>query len=398
MRMGFGSLYVLGYLTFVQGTWRYLESRGAQRPMLVAGLVGVLVSLASYPLLYARIFEQTIVPISITFLFLAGLLLLLSRPGPLPALWFAWALGFMPHSYTPAYAVWGLAMAVLFCLVWPRGARQRLPLAVGIAYGAAAFASSLAALIHENLLADKLKIGGFDNLVLNDWLFRMSGGLHAAIGLEESLIPAPLVLGIVFILVHSLRRRDFRVLWLCVWAAGSVVMSLALKGYCWRQPEFDIHRAMFVLPVLSLALGLYVSENWTSLSPPSDDRLLRGMVVSGILVMILNSAYLPFVRRAPRAFDPQIKTDDEEATMLVLEKAGPDPTTFYLVPPLNCDLDDFLRYFYPDATIVRGVPPEGEHLKGHFVISYLNKDAETRIHDDLVWHRNPRPYLQLSPE
>jgi hypothetical protein len=398
LRMGYGALYVLGYVSFVQGTWRYLESRNAPRPMLVASLTGTLVALGSYPLLFARTFEQTTVPLSLTFLFLGGLLLLLSRPGPLPALWAAWALGFMPFSYTPAYGAWVFAMALLVCLVISRSTRQRLPVAVCLIYGAVAFAASMALLVHENSLAVKAKIGGFDNLVFMDWLTRMSSGLHSTIGLEESLVPAPLLLGIVFVLVHASKRRDFRIAWICAWAAGSVVISLALKGYCWRRPDFDIQRAMFILPVLSLAVGVYLSENWSRLSSGGEDSLLRGMVVSAILVMILNSAYLPFIRRAPRDYDPPIVTDDEESTMLVLNSAGPNPKTIYLQPPLDCDLDDNLRYFRPDATVVRSDPPDGEHTPGNYVISFINKDSATRIADDLVWHRNRRPFLQIRPE
>lgn len=67
-------------------------------------------------------------------------------------------------------------------------------------------------------------------------------------------------------------------------------------------------------------------------------------------------------------------------------------------PPLDCDLDDILRYFWPDTAIVRSDPPEGEHLPGVYVLSFLNKDPMTRVYDFLVWHANRRPYLQLRPE
>jgi hypothetical protein len=247
-------------------------------------------------------------------------------------------------------------------------------------------------------MVGKVTVGGFDHLLFRDWLYRMSSGLHATIGLEESLIPAPLVLGVVCILLHSLRRKDYRVLWVCAWAAGSVAAALALKGYCWRLPEFDVHRAMFILPVLSLMLGLYLSENWEPASPGTENRLMRGMIISAILVMILNSAYLPFIRRTPRASDPAFTEDAEEATMLVLHKAWPNPKTIYLKPPLGCDLEDNLKYFSPDTAIVRTDPPEGEHLQGNFVISFINDSPSARIRDFLVWHHNDRPFLQIKPE
>ncbi len=398
MRIGYAGLYVIGYLAYLQATWRFLESRGAPRPMLMAALTGCLVSLASYTLLYARNFEQTIVPLAVTCLFLAGLLMLVSRPGPLPALWTAWALGLLPHSYTPAYGAWVLAMAILCWLLFSRSVGRRLPVAVILVYGAAAFATSVAMLVHEKALAGKIAVGGFDDLIGKDWLVRMGQGFHATLGLEESLVPAPLLLGIFLILAHSAARRDFRVLLVCAWALGSVAIALALKGYCWRYPEFDIHRAMFVLPVLSLLLGLYASEYWKQLPQGSDDRLLRGMVVAAIVVMFFNAAYLPLIRRSPRSSEPALTADEEEATMLVLDKAWPNPKTVYLTPPLDCDLDDMLKYFSPDTAIIRGYPPLGEHLRGIYVISFLKADPASRIPDNLVWHLNRRPYLQIAPE
>jgi hypothetical protein len=398
MRIGYGGLYIVGYLAYLQATWRYLASRNSPRPMLAASLVGCLVSLASYTLLYARNFEQTIVPLAVTCLFLAGLLQLLTRPGPLPALWSAWALGLLPHSYTPAYGAWVFAMALLGWLLVYRPAGQRLPIAMNLVYGAAAFATSVAMLVHENALAGKVTVGGFDDLILKDWLFRMGQGFHATIGLEESLIPAPLLLGIFLILAHSVLRRDFRVLLVCAWALGSVAIALALKGYCWRYPEFDIHRAMFILPVLSLLLGVYVSEYWKQLTPGSEDRLIRGLVLAALVVMFINAAYLPLIRRSPRSSEPALTADEEEATMLVLDKAQAHPRTIYFTPPLDCDLDDMLKYFSPETTIIRGYPPAGEHEKGIYIISFLKPNLADRLPDNLVWHLNRRPYLQIAPE
>jgi hypothetical protein len=399
LRIGFGSLYLIGYVAFLRGTLGFLESRNSPRPMLVSSLTGALVSMGSYPLLYARLFEQTLVPIALAYLFLAGLLLLLSRPGPLPGLWVAWVLGLMPYSYTPSFGIWALAMVVVCYLAMRRSVGKRLPLAVCLAYGAVAFAACLATMAREHALAGRAAIGGFDGLLAVDWLFRLLAGFHATVGLEESLIPAPLLLGLVFILVHSVRTRDFRVPFVCAWAVGAVVMALALKGYCWRLPQFDIHRAMFIVPVLSLMLGLYLSEHWRALSG-GDDRLLRGIIVSGILVMILNSAYLPFIRRTPRESSPFFATDEEEAAMLVWKTAGAGAKTVYVQPPFPPEyrFDDLLRYFSPDAKVVRTAPPEGEHLPGNLVVSFLSDDPATRLADFLVWHNNPRPFLKIRPE
>jgi hypothetical protein len=412
LRIGFGGLYLLGYVTFLSATWRYLEARKSVRPMLLASLSGVLVALGSYPLLYARLFEQTIVPLSATLLFLAGLLLFLSRPGPLSSMGFIWALGFMPYSYTPSLSAWGFGMAVLAFLAFSGLPGQRALFAAALAYGALTFAVSSIAQVHANLLPSRLSIGvyssgsaaGFSDGSAGAWASRFLNGLHATIGIEESLVPAPLALGILFILIHSLRRRDYRVLWLCLWAAATVVLALALKGYWQRVPEIDVHRAMIILPPLSLALAMYVAANRDGSLAEKHERVLRGLLISGILFMLLNSAYLPLIRRVPRAYFPFGVTDKEEASMLIVKGAARDAKVVYLVPPLYFPLEDTLAYLSPGTQVVRGYPPSGEHQKGNYVISYIgkdpyvNEDPYARSADHPVRYSHSGPYLGISPE
>lgn len=397
-RLGFAGLYFTGYLAFLSGTLRHLEARGAPRPKLLAAMAGMFVSLSSYPLLYARLFEQSTIPLSLMLLFLAAVLLYLERPGPLPAVGLAWVLGLMPYAYTPALAAWGFGMGVVAWMAFGAFRARRTALLSVLACGAASLAVSLTAQAQAGLFPSRLQVGGFADLSPGDWAYRITSGLHATVGLEESLIPAPLVLGVLFILVHSLARRDLRVPYLCVWTAGTVLLSLALKGYCWREPEFDIHRAMVVLPPLSLALVMYLAAHPEALSPPASAGLLRGLVMGAIVLMILNSAYLPFIRRAPRSYFPYAVTDQEEAAMLVVRKALPGAKTVYLVPPLFCPLEDTLSYFAPETRVVRGQPRGDEHKPGNYLITYIKDDPYARVPSVGERHLNPRPFLRILPE
>jgi hypothetical protein len=290
--------------------------------------------------------------------------------------------------------------------------RLRSPLVAGVVYGAVTIAVSSVAQVHASLFASRLAVGGFSDggaAGFSDaspgaWAARLFSGLHAAIGIEECLIPAPLALGVLFILLHSLRKRDFRVLYLCLWAGGTIVLSLALKGYWQRVPEFDIQRAMIVLPPLSLALAMYVAANTGAIVARNLETALRGMMISGMLFMLLNSAYLPLIRRVPRAYVPFEVTDREEAAMLVIERTPPDPRTVYLVPPLYFPLEQTLAYFSPGTQVVRSYPPAGEHRPGAYVISYIGKepyvreDPDAQLADHPVRYAHPRPYLRISPE
>jgi hypothetical protein len=403
LRIGFGGLYLLGYVSYLSAAWRYLDSRKAPRPMLLASLSGVLVALGSYPLLYARLFEQTIVPLSAMLLFLSGLLVFLVRPGPLAGLGFLWALGFMANAYTPALSAWVFGMALLAWLAVSGLREHRAVFICGLAYGLTALAVSAASQARAGMFPARLLTPGLAEGGAGDWALRLLQGFHATFGIEESLIPAPLTLGIIFILVHSLRSRDVRVPLLCLWAAATVALSLVLKGYSQRVPEFDVHRAMAILPPLSLAVVLYASRAGASFAG-QHGAAFRGLILSAILFMLLSSAYLPLIRRVPRAYIPSETTDLEEATMLVVRGPSPHADTVYVAPPLFFRLGDNLAYFSPDTRVVLGVPPSGEHRKGSYVISYAGaepfvaEDPYAQFTEHPVRFSHPRPYLRMDPE
>jgi len=407
LRLGNALLYLVGYGTFVTGTAAYL-SAFTPRFRLLASLAGCLVALGTYPLLYARLFEQTSVPLALTQLFFGCLLLFLHRPQPAAALAMTWALGLLPYAYTPALATWVLAMAVLGRLAQRGPGDARGPLRIALAYGAVTLGAAVLGRGEGSALPALFDLGhftlgggaGYADASPGAWLRRLAVGLHAAGGIEESLLPAPLVLGVLFILADSLRRRDRRVLALAAWAALTVVLALILRGYWQRVPEFDLHRAMVVLPPLSLAVALYFGEHPEALAVPGAGRL----VACTIAFMVLNALALPWLRRAPRDYYPFAVTDNEEATELVLDRPGPPPAIVYLAPPLDFPLETTLAYFRPGTRVVHGPPPAGEHRPDACVVAYAGtepfapEDTGARAEDYPVRFSHPRPFLTLRPE
>jgi hypothetical protein len=399
LRAGFGLLHIASYLAFLCALSGFLSFRKARAPMLLAGVGGVLAVLGSFSLLYARLFEQTTVPAAALCLFLAGVLRMLSRPGPIGALWILWSIGFMPYAYTPALSGWVFGMAVLAWLFSTGGRDLRPTVIAALLYGAAAFAVST--LAHAQLPSSRFTLGSPSDTGNDAWSYRLATGLHAAFGLDESLIPAPLVLGLLVALGQSLRKRDGRLAAATLWAVGTVVISLLLRGYWRRVPEFDIQRAMVVLPVLSLGLILWIAGQWTD---AGESRLFRGLLAATLVFMVSNAAWLVSIRRAPRDYVPSAVTDKEEATMLVVNAAGSGAKTVYVPPPLFIHLEDTLRYFSPSTQVSHAAPPPGEHRPGNFIISYAGtelfvpEDPFALYTEHPVRFSRPRPYLRISPE
>ena len=393
LRLGFGFFYLISYTSFLSGNLYFFRHNQNKYPVLLSCFAGLSVTLATFPLLNARQFEQVIIPISLTLFFLAGLLHFLARPAPFSALMLFWSLGMLPYSYTPSLGFWVLAMPMLAYLFFLLKKTERWVIAGMMGYGILTLAISFLINLKEQVLHDKITLGGSGHLYFSDWLHRYAVGFHATYGQEESLIPIHLVLACIIIVYWSLKQKDIRFLLLIIWALGIVFMSLTLNGHCWRTAEYDIHRAMIILPPLSLGVTLYLSYYWKN----SIQHLpIRTLIIGVLCVLILNTIYLPLIRRVPGSFNSSDIIDAEEATLLAIHKKGASPKTIYVVPPY-CALDDALSYFLPDTKIIYGTPPSADTDPGAYVISYINPDPESRTTEQFARHIHPRPYLQIKP-
>ena len=400
LRIGYALFYLIAYGSFLAGTSLYLRHLKFDRPYLLASFTGMSVALAPYPLLWARLFEQTIIPISIAMFFLGSLLFFLTKPTPLSSLWLLWTLGMLPYSYTPALALIPITIVILVRCVWPWQTKRSLTLLVVLGYGGATMLTGFSILWTHNYAAYRFVGGDVREgaLTLSDWIYRYGAGYHATFGLEEALVPAHLVLAAMVILYLSLSRKDWRFLAIGLWGLAVITSAVTMRGYCWRMPAYDLHRAMILLPPLSLAVTLYMVRYWREFVAPAYDHVARGMIMGVLVLLILNASFLPLLRRAPRESYPEQLSDVEEATLLVANLPDGPVKVVYVVPG-DIPLTDTVQYFKPEITVVYGPPPAGEHLAGSWVITFLHpNDENSRVLDGFARHLNPRPYLQIIPE
>jgi len=398
-RIGYALLYLGAYWSFLATLRRYLQSREAPEPLLLVSYAGMMVALAIYPLIAARQFEQITMPLASTFYFLAGALLFTTRRTPYSAFWIMWAFGFFPYCYTAAIASWGLALLILLYLAFRPGYRVAV---IALIYGILALSLSLW-MQYQHGLSGKLALGQDPRYTALDWTWRYLTGSRAVAGSDESIIPQPLVLGILLALYLSWRSRDYRFFVVCVWALATIAAALGFRGYCWRAPEADVSRAMGIMPPLSLGVVLclaFHAKDWFMAELPR--RIILVFLVISMVFMIGNSLTIPFLRREIR-YDPvEFPTDYDEATYMIstmVNTPGLDPIQrVYIVPPLDFNAESSLNYFAPGSIIIRGNPPPGEKLPGTYIFSYRTDNPDDRNWIQDMPDLHPRPYLKVQRE
>ena len=403
LRMGYGLFYLTGYLSFLAAVRCYLEHERSPESLLLSSYAGVTISLATLPLLYARSFEQASIPLAATMFFLAGLLFFLSKPSFLTTFWVIWSFGFLPYCYTPALATWVIGVfLLLYLIIWNRQYRLGFALVYGIVTAVITYLMQ-----RREFLNCKLHLGDptgvWENFTWFDWAWRYAYGFYAMVGNSQALIPAPLVIGTLVALYLCNRHRDWRFFLVCLWACVTVAAAISCRGWSWAQPEFDIHRAMEVLPFLSVGIVLsvvrYAAPYFYS---PRSHRLANMAIICSLVFMLVEAVPLPFLKRNA---DPTGETpsDWEEAVQLI---ATLDTTpnhaplkNLYLIPPMDLPLEWGLVYFNPGVNVVRGNPPTGEKIPGNYLLIYLSKNPNDRSnwrHD--VPSLYPRPYMKIEEE
>jgi len=74
------------------------------------------------------------------------------------------------------------------------------------------------------------------------------------------------------------------------------------------------------------------------------------------------------------------------------------PRRIYLVPPLDVILEPGLKYFAPEAEVVRSGPPPGEKLAVTYIVSYLSSDPTDRVVDQRMPNLHARPFVRTTAE
>jgi hypothetical protein len=213
------------------------------------------------------------------------------------------------------------------------------------------------------------------------------------------VITQPLLFLLVIFLFASLRRFDPRLLLLCCWAFATVMVGLTVKGWCWRPPDFDVHRALCILPPLATAAILYLNQFWSESDKTAFiNSMMRTIISAAILILTINSISLPLLYRGPRDFQPIYESDLEEIAVELVHSPCPHPALIYVIPPLDIDLEDVIQYFAPGTPVVLGNPPTGEHRADVLLISWASLNPDTRGWDEYARHLYPRPYFKITQE
>jgi hypothetical protein len=400
LRLGTSIIYLCGYLTFLSALAHYLEKRKASHPLLLASFAGIMVSLGEYPLIQARVFEQTTMPIGAMLLFLAGIFNFLSRPTAFGTFWVAWSFGFFVEGYTPALGGWCLAFFVMLYLALHPKHKQRV-LWLPLVYGVCCLAIAYLLMSSGHALKPRFETG-LPGFTVGDWVWRYFMGYHAWLGAGFSVIPCPLALAALAACYFSLKYRDYRFPLLCMWCVAMAFASLTCVGSNFNLPQFDIHRSMFILPPLAAGVVLfYQAYRPTEDSLPGLHRAILTSACFAMLYMVCTGAAIPFAVRT-YIYEREMTDYDEALYKIDCLNFNSRPqkiTKIYILPPLKIDdLETGLVYFAPSAMVVRGNPPVGEKEPGAYLLSYLSKNEEDRAYDVIVPSRHPRPYLQLKQE
>jgi len=400
LRVGTTFVYLVSYLAFLAALANYLKVRGASNPLLLASFAGMMVTLGEYPLVNARLFEQQVMPIGATLLFLAGIFNFLIGPTPFRIFWVAWAFGYFAEGYSPALGAWWMALFVLLYLILHPKCRHWI-LGIPLVYGAICLLVACLLLNSADTLVGRFQIEA-PHFTPSDWLWRYFVGYHTLLSAASSLLPGPLGLAIMAVLYFSCRFRDYRFPLLCFWCLGIVFVSLTFVGSNFNLPQYNIQRSMFILPPLAAGVVLF----YHVYSPRLDPSLWAHKTVvlcscCAMVYMICTSIAIPFTVRNYIFYED---ISDYDEALYKIDCVNHDPKMqkvkkLYIVPPLRIDnLETGLDYFSPSAVIVRSNPPPGEKEAGTYLLSYGSDKEEDRMYDPIVPSLHPRPYLQLKAE
>jgi hypothetical protein len=399
LRVGTSMFYIGSYLFFLSALATFLRKKGNTDALFFSSFCGVLIAFGHYALLNTRKFEQTMMPIGATLFFLAALLCFITRPGPLKFLWLTWALGFFTGCYTPALASWGLAILILSYFIIRK---RQWVFALSILYGIVCAYIAYRVIVTTDAGSFEVQfMVGDGHLTPTDWILRYLKGIRSVVGTDYALFPAPLVLSILGGLYLGWRYRDHRYAVVCAWALAVAAVSLTVIGSNLNFPNHDIARALITVPPLALGAVLlairFISDSPEGRSAAAPIKFFLGasmvyMVFAGVCTVFL-----------VRSFFGVAMMDDPDEAYGLIDKVLRDPTAarptkFYMIPPMDIDLEWGLVYFAPNAKVVRGAPPKGEKIPGVYVFRYLKKKAEDRFDDEVAPDRHPRPFLALTKE
>jgi hypothetical protein len=372
LRLGSSFCYAASYLAFLSTIRGFVDARGRDG-LFWSSWAGVMVALSEYAIIQAREFEQTIMPLGSTMMFIASLLFFLGRRAPTRAVWLAWALNFLTCGYTPAYATWFLGVGVLLYLAFRiRGSRLILLLVVG--QGLVSATVSVLILLGGYQLLNLIHPG--PEVVGSGWIWRYLQGFAAEFNAGFSVIPAPLGAAAGVVLWLGARRRDWKVAAVFVWCCAVVVASLTMQGSFMNEAHFDVHRTMMILPVLAVGVLAFAVIHYPL---HLGNGGLRTVAIVSMLFVIYSSIGFPFFTRTYYSIQDMTDGDELAAKLdsLATDPRQPPLKELCVVAPLvfnNDELMPILSYFFPGAKVSRQTAPIRK--SGRYVVEFNNQPRD----------------------
>lgn len=258
-RLGFLLPFYIGVLLFYSGLVSWCEKNNIKRKYASLPLIAIF----NFPFIvvYLRLFEQTILPLSFTLSALGWLLLVLTNFSFYSLIAFIWIFAMLTTSYTPAITSWIIITIFLSWYIFKNiiHRKVRIPLLTGSAILVSAFFlyNTLSLSVHTNLTDKKWHS---DRISLSQRLTEtfeyFATGKRANIyGHEISFIDPALITAVNLYLITSIigfLGLEHAVLGILIIAG--VLVSGIMYGYADPPPQLAIQRAMTIVPFVLLGI------------------------------------------------------------------------------------------------------------------------------------------------
>ena len=372
LHLGYALPFLLGVMVLYAGFRKYAAANSIDTAFAVLPPAMIV----TFPILceYYLIFEQTLLPVSLTMAAIGWFLLALERFGAIRILSLAWTLCFMADCYTPA-----LASAALFTALLGLAARALLknpsalplkpdlpkPLAIAFsAIGASVACFTLATFlggrgdrIFEVRDAGPLLASAWDGIreLFADHPVPFTGVLHPVV-MAYVLLSLTLLLG---------KRNLVFALWvLAVFAA-----STAMKGYA-VSVHVMVQRAMVTIPVLCAGICLTGAELFRETALRRADAIPNAVRVLAY-ILVLSTCLWTFSANTKRPNSSMISYNYTQPMKYIVSDlaeqvrehglAPEDPfrLIFFTENTMLKNIRDYTAYFFPGARVEL---PEGRRI------------------------------------